>query len=263
MNQSSSGMNQPQNGPNTQPLNLPPNMVDRVGADGLPTPPPAASMLGEEKKKNKDQAKQQNSKGELGTSAPDYFDLLKKFPNNTVVRWKNLPVRVHLPQNSPESWQRSLDVGIKRWGEYLPLKVVPISEPADIEVSWVNKLVPQYLGITRLTFKDGMQVQVFLLRPTFYLPEIPEKVLANVFLHELGHALGIFGHSDSHHDLMYAAEITPASKGKPAEIKFGGLGERDVNTLKHIYASDPPPERFSLPEPLEWGFEPSLESLHR
>jgi predicted Zn-dependent protease len=224
---------------------------------GLPTPPPAVSMIESPAKGKKQKDTDSNDKTGKSdkSSSGDYFGLLKRFSQDGVARWRNLPVRVRLPLNTPESWQHSLDLAIKRWGDHLPLKVVPASEPADVDVTWVNKLVPQYLGITRLVMSPAqMQVQIFLLRPTFYLPEIPEKVLANVFLHELGHGLGIFGHSDSKQDLMYAAEVVPGSKGKPAEIKYAGLSDRDVNTLKHVYALPPLPDGFSTSQPLEWGY---------
>ena len=188
----------------------------------------------------------------------DFFDSIQKYAGNTVVRWRDVPVRVHLPVGSPDSWQRSLDSGIKRWNEYLPVRVVSATEQADVEVVWVNRLVPQYLGITRLVIPSGqLKVTVFLLRPTYYLPQIPERVLQLAFLHELGHALGIFGHSTSKQDLMYASEITPGPKNKPSEIHYAGLSERDINTLKHIYATECVPNDFSLPQPLEWGCKTS------
>ena len=77
------------------------------------------------------------------------------------------------------------------------------------------------------------------------------------FLHELGHALGIFGHSNSKLDLMYAAEITPGPKNKPSEIHYAGLSDRDINTLKHIYATECVATDFSMPQPLEWGCKAS------
>lgn len=187
-------------------------------------------------------------------SGADYFDQIKHFDNDTVARWRTQPVRIHLPSGSPESWQRSLDVGIKRWGQYIQLQVVPSTDPAEIEVSWVNHLTPQYLGITRLTMPPGqMQVQIFMLRPTYYLPEIPERVLQSAFEHELGHGIGIFGHSTSHDDIMYAFEIGSTGKGKGADMKFANISERDIATLKRIYNSPPTPPEFSLAEPLEWG----------
>jgi hypothetical protein len=191
----------------------------------------------------------------------DYFASVRKFTGGTVARWRSTPVRIHLPSGSPDSWQRSLEAGVKHWNQYLAVNVVPPTQPADIDVIWENHLVPQYLGVTRLIMPPGqMQVQIYMLRPTYYLPEIPERMLQGAFLHELGHALGIFGHSDSKDDLMYATEIIPGTKGKGSEIRFAALGDRDVKTLKRIYAMQPTPSDFSLEQPLEWGLK--VESGH-
>lgn len=96
-----------------------------------------------------------------------------------------------------------------------------------------------------------MKVFVFMLRPNYY-PAIPEKVLAHAFMHELGHAIGIFGHSDKQTDAMYAFEI--ASNGKLTQEKLGTLSTRDVNTLKVIYDAKPLPEDFNMSAPQEWGY---------
>ena len=235
-----------------------------VASGGLPLPPPAATMVPPSTKTHhgtatKDQKQPIAHKSPAITyppANPDYFAAIKHFPGDTVARWRAFPVRVHLPGGSPESWQRSLESGVNKWKQVMPVKVVSAAEPADIDVFWVNHLVPQYLGVTRLLMGPGqMQVQIFMLRPTFYLPEIPERVLQYAFLHELGHGLGIFGHSDSRDDLMSPAEIVPGGKGKGSEIHFGTLNDRDVKTLKHIYGVAPTPPNFILPQPLEWGCE--------
>jgi predicted Zn-dependent protease len=229
---------------------------------GLPLPPPASTMV-PPSTKTRHGAAPAASKPQPAAKPPDityppvnadYFAAIKHFPGDTVARWSNFPVRVHLPVDSPESWRRSLDSGVNRWKLIMPVKVVTAIEPADIDVIWVNHLSPQYLGVTKLMIAPGtMQVQIQMLRPTFYLPEIPERELQNAFLHELGHGLGIFGHSDSKEDLMAPAEIVSGGKGKGSVIHFGTLNDRDIKTLKHIYGMPPTPPNFSLPQPLQWG----------
>lgn len=188
--------------------------------------------------------------------AGDYLQYVRQFPGGAYAHWTKFPVRVHLPQGSPDSWQKTMEGVVGKWSQHVPLKVVSASEPADVEVFWVNHLVPRLLGVTRLQISNTqMQVTIYLLRPTFYLPEIPERALQGAFSHELGHAVGLFGHSELGSDAMSAAEITPGLKGKPAQIKFSPISARDVNTLKKIYESPPLPEGFSMPQPQEWGWK--------
>ena len=47
-----------------------------------------------------------------------------------------------------------------------------------------------------------------------------------VMLHEMGHALGLAGHSPSDQDIM----------GAPPRPEVSGLSSRDRNTLKALYA---------------------------
>ncbi|MDZ4834350.1 MAG: hypothetical protein SGJ27_11290 [Candidatus Melainabacteria bacterium] len=192
-------------------------------------------------------------------SAGDYADRISRFVNNSTARWTNFPVRVRLPEDGNADWKKLMDLGMEKWGRYLPLKKATAAEGADIEVSFVNHLTPRVLGVTRLTVTGGkMKVFVFMLRPNYY-PSIPEKVLAHAFLHELGHALGIFGHSDKPTDAMSTFEMASAGSGKLTQDKLGSLSTRDVNTLKVIYDANPLPEDFNMTAPQEWGYvhEPS------
>ncbi len=154
----------------------------------------------------------------------------------------------------------NLESGTKKWGQYIPIKVASPNEAADIEVVWVNHLPPRQLGVTRLqqVVSGTPQVIVYMLRPTYYLPEIPERTIQPVFLHELGHALGIFGHSDSDKDIMQPTELglfgaKRSGKGT-IKLKFGGITPRDLNTLKRIYQTPALPSNFNVTQPLEWSF---------
>jgi len=165
-----------------------------------------------------------------------------------------LPVKIHLPSGSPRVVAKKFGNGIKRWNEHLPIQEVAPNEAAEHRRDLGQQAGAAILGITRLTVSTGQpHVQIYMLRPTYYLPEIPERTLQYAFLHELGHGLGIFGHSDSRQDLMFAARIVAGEKGKSSEIRFAPISDRDVRTLKHVYATNPVPPDVSSPEPLEWG----------
>ncbi len=188
--------------------------------------------------------------------AGDYFSAVKKFDGETVARWTSFPITVKLPPESPESWKKNLQVGIAEWNRYIPLQSVTGAENCDIEVTWVNHLLPGVLGITRLTTpkKGSIHVEIWMLRPTFYVQDIPEHAVQVAFMHELGHAIGIFGHSTTPDDLMASAELSLAMKGK-ATPKSLTLEPRDLNTLKHVYDTPALPSSFMLLQPIEWSFQ--------
>ena len=182
--------------------------------------------------------------------AGDYFANIHSL-NGRAARWSKFPVRLHLPQASPEAWEKNLNAAVKKWNQCIPLNVVPQGESADIDVTWVNHLTPRLLGITRVVITQGrMHVQIFMLRPTFYLPEVPERALLTAFLHELGHGMGLLGHSDEPGDLMYPMEFVPGSK---FSSKLSSIGARDINTLKKVYELPGIDSGYSAPAPMEWG----------
>ncbi len=202
----------------------------------------------------------QTRKGSVKPAIPydktegDYLDQVSRFANNTTARWTHFPVRVRLPDDATSDLKKLMEPGIERWGRFIPLKTAAAEESADIEVSFVNHLVPRVLGVTRLTVTGGrMKVFVYMLRPSYYQNALNQRCLTVAFTHELGHAIGIFGHSDRQTDAMFRCEVAPDGKGKLTLEKLGTVSTRDVNTLKLIYDSQPLPRDFTLSAPQEWS----------
>lgn len=62
-----------------------------------------------------------------------------------------------------------------------------------------------------------------------------DKELYNTILHEIGHALGIMGHSYSTEDLMYMSTTENASFYAPYRSSFQYLSSKDINTIRLLY----------------------------
>ncbi len=190
-------------------------------------------------------------------NAGDYLLAVTAFPGatgsgTTYARWTSFPLRVKVPAGTPESWTRSVEAVIARWGQYLPVKLALPKEEVNSEIIWVNTLPKGVLGVTRLAVKDGrMRTWIYLLRPSFYPPEIPERALSPVFMRELGHVMGLYCKSDRPEDLMYQ----PPAGTAPAKVfaRTIGLSARDINTLRRLYQSPPLPGNLTLNQPMEWA----------
>ncbi len=61
-----------------------------------------------------------------------------------------------------------------------------------------------------------------------------------ICLHEIGHALGLMGHSTNHSDVMYSS--------MPLATNNRGLSERDKNTVKHLYSDAVVVQKTETPE---------------
>ena len=188
------------------------------------------------------------------TDAGDYFTEIKLTPVEYLV-WSEFPVQVYIehPKESAESsasakrfhdWYNAVLQAVEEWTVYLPLQVVSETESADITI--VRSRPPLQASFNRETQRfENIRARTAETRYEFYpRPGVEEsqRILAHKFTiylsphqtvdytlatarHELGHALGIWGHSPVETDTMYYSQVR-----YPPEISV-----RDINTLKRIY----------------------------
>jgi predicted Zn-dependent protease len=169
------------------------------------------------------------------------------------LEWTEFPVKV-FADNPPEEWRRAVQEALDAWTSVFPLQTVSTREKADIVLSWAKS--PQRIVGTE---GDSIQVRkeddrvVSRRKESFIILDYSHRwsdhEMRGVVLHELGHALGIGGHSDGSRDVMFPEEVNiievsktlapwgaSVSSGVSSSTRINAkLTPRDVNTLIRLY----------------------------
>ena len=205
------------------------------------------------------------------TGTGDYFSEVKLTSVGYLV-WSQFPVKVYVqrPTDATESpssvqrfqnWVDAVLQAVQEWSVYLPLEVV--AQPAAADISILRSRPPLEASLNRETGKLNLpRARSAQTRYECYLRpavEAPEEVLSHRFTiqlspdqtveytiatarHELGHALGIWGHSPLESDTMYFSQVRNSPQ----------ISARDINTLKRVYEQ---------PTPLGWSLTSKPSNL--
>lgn len=178
----------------------------------------------------------------------DYFDQVQKTQPNYLV-WSEFPIKVYVqPIEKPETanparaqaWIKAVSQAVQEWTVYLPLQIVTQVEDADIvvrrsrlplRVAPRQPFVPQRIRAAETRYElykkslpNALTVLAHRCLVVVQSNQAETYVLASV-RHELGHALGIWGHSSLQTDALYFSQV----RNPPL------ISPRDINTLKRIY----------------------------
>lgn len=197
-----------------------------------------------------------------GAQSGDYFDAVQPTELGYLV-WSKLPVQVYIQaaeaDAKSQAWYAAVEQAMQDWTVYLPLSLTANAETADIQVL---RAAP---AIQPLTARPGHPVQLPRIRAAetkyqffqrqsegeiqlfqrFTIQLSPNQTADYMLAtarHELGHALGIWGHSPVATDALYFSQV-----GHPTAISA-----RDIRTLKKIYQQ---------PTRLGWGMPAGTAGL--
>lgn len=180
-----------------------------------------------------------NKSSSLNISGDNYLVYVVD-SNGVLVRWRKKKIKVHVePSVYNETIRRALrtyNSTFVDYFEFIPSK----KNNADVNIQMVESFESNntqgelYMaGVThnvfagkdkRLSYSD---MKLLSMKPNSK-KRISDAELYPVVMHELGHALGIIGHSQNSSDVMYAFSTSNS----------GELSQRDINTIKMMYSDD-------------------------
>jgi tetratricopeptide (TPR) repeat protein len=167
----------------------------------------------------------------------DYFRRITMVSDGRITRFPHAPISVYISTPPvPEKLQHiciaDVEYALDQWAGcsegQLQFKQVH-SQEADIRIYWTDEPLSgeaDPLGEASLVQFDSGEfyVKVSMLlqkKPSLQLPSIHRELRA-VLLHELGHAIGLWGHSRDPSDIMYrrSSAIHPTRRDKNTLLKL-------------------------------------------
>ena len=158
----------------------------------------------------------------VNASADDYFNRITVASNGRLTRFNRDRITVYTdtPPFEVKGYETALGQSLSLWEKgtqgKLQFELTPDAAAADIRIKWAyqqnRRQNSEYIGEAMLVRgAEGFHVEIEVsLRDRRSLKPHSPEIVQTVLLHEIGHAIGLWGHSDDPHDVMYFAATAKA-----------------------------------------------------
>jgi len=180
-------------------------------------------------------------------SAADYYAVIAE--RSETEKWTSFPIQVSIGNVPNGNWAQGAREALKIWKEMLPMELTAEPQEADIIFQWEeNPEIEGAVGEEIDWVQDRRVGNEITGRRVAYIAidlhrNWSKDEMRAIVLHELGHALGIKGHSESKGDIMYF-EVQEKNRRIPIPGLIYPLfwkslvskpSQRDMNTLIRLY----------------------------
>ncbi len=182
------------------------------------------------------------------SSASDYYQEIAELSESR--KWNSFPIKVSIGSVPEANWAQGAREAFSIWKDMFPLELVAEPEEADIRFDWeANPDMEAGAAGEEMDWVQFRRVggeftgrKVAVISVDLRRRWSKDEMRA-IVLHEMGHALGIKGHSSSKGDIMYFQV-----QEKNRHVRVPGLyypiawkelvskpSQRDLNTLIRLY----------------------------
>lgn len=179
--------------------------------------------------------------------------IVRAVATSEIIHWnlEDFPIKVYIQKNDsiPDYYCKMVRSALKEWEKRSGfISFSEVKSESESNISVVFKDTPKgncdkngcpYVvattehNVSNKNVLEKMVISFFKTNP--YGDDFLSNEIYHTALHELGHALGIMGHSDSSSDIMYSNNYKIYDLFAAYRPKLMDISQRDINTLTLLY----------------------------